>query len=304
MEFLCRVYADAYHHGHHDTVEGGYVDVLPVDRDTYWREKVEEDYAEELAQQPAACPHCDDTGDVHRADGEWRGRCTCLAGQQPAADDVDAEQFRKGWQAGFAEGRRDQRPAAVDEAMVERAFDAWCDVADVDEWRVRNAPEALRAALTAALAPQPPAEAQPDGDVGEFGVGIQPNPKARYWQERAEFWKAQAVALGWREKRDAANGEAPPSTPVGGGSIEPDDAPAMPGSWFLADAYAAGWNDALAQQPAAVDEAMVRKVAKAINAEMEGTDDVGGAWKRLGSNERRLRDRMARAALALQGGDT
>lgn len=56
------------------------------------------------------------------------------------------------------------------------------------------------------------------------------------------------------------------------------------------------------QQPAAVDGAMVRKVAKAINAEMEGTDDVGGAWKRLGSNERRLRDRMARAALAAQHG--
>ena len=47
-----------------------------------------------------------------------------------------------------------QQPAAVDEAMVERAFDAWCGVADVDEWRVRNAHEALRAALTAALAMQ------------------------------------------------------------------------------------------------------------------------------------------------------
>lgn len=54
VELLCQVYADAYHHGHHATVEGGYVDVLPVDRDTYWREKVEEDYAEELAQHPAA----------------------------------------------------------------------------------------------------------------------------------------------------------------------------------------------------------------------------------------------------------
>ena len=54
VELLCRVYADAYHHGHHATVEGVYVDVLPVDRDTYWREKVEEDYAEELTQQPAA----------------------------------------------------------------------------------------------------------------------------------------------------------------------------------------------------------------------------------------------------------
>ena len=50
-----------------------------------------------------------------------------------------------------------QQPAAVDETMMERAFDAWCDVADVDGWRVRNtteAFEALRAALTAALASQ------------------------------------------------------------------------------------------------------------------------------------------------------
>lgn len=62
----------------------------------------------------------------------------------------------------------------------------------------------------------PPAEAQPVDDPGEFGVGIQPNPKARYWQERAEFWRAQAVALGWRDKRDTENGEAPPpSAPVG-----------------------------------------------------------------------------------------
>lgn len=34
--------------------------------------------------------------------------------QQPAADDVDALQFRKRWQAGFAEGRRDQQPAAME----------------------------------------------------------------------------------------------------------------------------------------------------------------------------------------------
>ena len=33
---------------------------------------------------PAAqerCPHCDDTGDVHGQDGEWRGVCTCPAGK-------------------------------------------------------------------------------------------------------------------------------------------------------------------------------------------------------------------------------
>lgn len=34
--------------------------------------------------QPEACPHCDNTGDVHRADGEWLGECkACVA--QPEA---------------------------------------------------------------------------------------------------------------------------------------------------------------------------------------------------------------------------
>lgn len=27
------------------------------------------------------CEYCDDTGDVHSADGEWRGTCVCPAGQ-------------------------------------------------------------------------------------------------------------------------------------------------------------------------------------------------------------------------------
>ena len=35
------------------------------------------------------------------------------------------------------------------------------------------------------------------GDPHEFGAGIGPNPKARYWQERADFWRGQAVALGY-----------------------------------------------------------------------------------------------------------
>lgn len=39
----------------------------------------------------------------------------------------------------------------VPDWVVEQAFNAWCDVADVDEWRVRNSHEALRAALAAAL---------------------------------------------------------------------------------------------------------------------------------------------------------
>lgn len=31
-----------------------------------------------LANAPR-CEHCDGTGDVHRADGEWLGTCTCAA---------------------------------------------------------------------------------------------------------------------------------------------------------------------------------------------------------------------------------
>lgn len=35
-------------------------------------------------QAGQTCPYCDGTGDVHRADGEWMGRCTCAEGKQPA----------------------------------------------------------------------------------------------------------------------------------------------------------------------------------------------------------------------------
>jgi len=31
--------------------------------------------------RPKRCPNCDDTGDVHSIDGEWRGTCECPAGQ-------------------------------------------------------------------------------------------------------------------------------------------------------------------------------------------------------------------------------
>lgn len=34
------------------------------------------------AQQPQPCEFCDDTGDVHRADGEWLGVCDCVAGDK------------------------------------------------------------------------------------------------------------------------------------------------------------------------------------------------------------------------------
>lgn len=37
-------------------------------------------------QPQGRCPYCDDTGDVHGLDGEWRGTCTeCPAGKAPTA---------------------------------------------------------------------------------------------------------------------------------------------------------------------------------------------------------------------------
>lgn len=36
----------------------------------------------------ADCPHCDGTGDVHRPDGEWRGRCNCAQPMQQGGGEV------------------------------------------------------------------------------------------------------------------------------------------------------------------------------------------------------------------------
>ena len=45
-----------------------------------------------------------------------------------------------------------------------------------------------------ALVSQP----KPGDDPGEFGIGILPNPKARYWQGRAAFWRNEAIARGYK----------------------------------------------------------------------------------------------------------
>lgn len=39
------------------------------------------DVAINEAEKQEPCPYCNDSGDVHSFDGEWRGRCTCPAGQ-------------------------------------------------------------------------------------------------------------------------------------------------------------------------------------------------------------------------------
>lgn len=61
---LARVFCDAYKSGHHDTVEGGYTDVFYVDRDTYWREKIDEEYADDIATL------------TQQQGGEQEARCT------------------------------------------------------------------------------------------------------------------------------------------------------------------------------------------------------------------------------------
>lgn len=38
-------------------------------------------------QNVERCPYCDDTGDVHRTDGEWLGTCTCTPAQNGGSED-------------------------------------------------------------------------------------------------------------------------------------------------------------------------------------------------------------------------
>ena len=42
LKLLVRAYTQGYMRGHNDTVEGGYVDVLPCDEDSYFAEDVAE----------------------------------------------------------------------------------------------------------------------------------------------------------------------------------------------------------------------------------------------------------------------
>lgn len=125
VELLCRVYADAYHHGHHATVEGEYVDVLPADRDTYWREKVEEDYTEELAQQPAADPLV-----------EWANRplnYTATVGVFKDGVRIVAKDDLNDWRAAFIAERATryrESGMSIESARIHAETDAACIDAD------------------------------------------------------------------------------------------------------------------------------------------------------------------------------
>lgn len=68
----------------------------------------------------------------------------------------------------------------------------------------------------------PPAPAAEQGDETgpyPFGAGLQQSPAARYWQQRSEFWMGKAISLGWREVRDAENGEGPATQPEARGVL-------------------------------------------------------------------------------------
>ena len=46
------------------------------------------------AEPVKRCPYCDDTGDVHSIDGEWRGTCKCPAGATPHTAPVLTEAWQ------------------------------------------------------------------------------------------------------------------------------------------------------------------------------------------------------------------
>jgi hypothetical protein len=50
-------------------------DELVTDWDRYMHGPLDENGEDAVA----ACPYCDGTGDVHRADGEWLAVCDCGA---------------------------------------------------------------------------------------------------------------------------------------------------------------------------------------------------------------------------------
>lgn len=132
---------------------------------------------ETVAVQEAAkaCEYCDDTGDVHGFDGEWRGRCICPAADasplpvapkaEPTPDAYNRklrQQLEQEW-ADLRALRAAQPVGAVTDAMVDaylQANDAYWRETDAlptrpDKWRNGTPREATRVSLAAALASPP-----------------------------------------------------------------------------------------------------------------------------------------------------
>jgi len=101
LGLVCRLYADAYHSGHHATVEGGYIDVLHVDRDSYWLEEVNESelvnylrsHGEAIAALPAKWRNDAETGVFTNGSGD-----AFREALNDCADELDAAIAKAGGQ--------------------------------------------------------------------------------------------------------------------------------------------------------------------------------------------------------------
>lgn len=127
------------------------------------------------AEPVKRCPYCDDTGDVHSIDGEWRGTCKCPAGQPQQAEGCDEYFkarpqlesavnrgiFEAGYKAAQAGADRDvEAQARKIELAAERYardFSVYCDTQSLTDFRVcRVSLATLEAAIRSGLLATPP----------------------------------------------------------------------------------------------------------------------------------------------------
>lgn len=67
---------------------GSYTDTIPEIQAQCDKARAALTALRSMPAEPVRCPYCDDTGDVHSIDGEWRGTCKCPAGATPHTEAV------------------------------------------------------------------------------------------------------------------------------------------------------------------------------------------------------------------------
>lgn len=88
-----------------------------------WQARASLDTTSASRELPKHCEYCDDTGDVHSLDGEWRGTCTeCIEAQAPACELSDEELWRIGEEYGLLEIQEDDRISLNDYIASVRAI--------------------------------------------------------------------------------------------------------------------------------------------------------------------------------------
>ena len=81
----------------------------PEDAATNWNDR----HLTAAINEEPACPHCDGTGDVHRADGEWLGECHCNTRSSSTASSVNVGAALKPFADPYAEWEKDQANGAT-----------------------------------------------------------------------------------------------------------------------------------------------------------------------------------------------